>query len=443
MLDTHVQGLTVTTGPPISPSQNRVIIPKWHHVVIAPRTTPTTPFIVHQPIARPAATTTTAKTAEAPKKKEKKKKKEAAKPTEEVEKKKKHKKTSYDFSLAYSRFLHLENKNAESITIEGAGDCTYLLDAREYRTVIESARTVIDTNLSDFVIRKLKASREPHEPEEDYERIMDGKSIKSIKGGLIGLQHDLTKAEQRLKKGKSHDGDSSKDPKVIKKKIQKRKNELTTMRRVKFKVFALVNLCHLEKVLSEETTCPGCDEELPCCDSSCPHSKTLLSAIEREDDDMSSQEEEGLSRESSREESFCSSEYSSMDEMFDAMSGNESDDTGNNNENSMNEENSYDNDYSGSDSSDEPIVIKKRKKKDTPTPAATTAIEPTPTLPGPTAPTATTATNKRPLVIINDFSLPPRPLKKPKNTTVTTTNGVVIHMMAPGSIATAKEVIIL
>ena len=82
-------------------------------------------------------------------------------------------------------------------------------------------------------------------------------------------------------------------------------------------------LCELEMALKTSLECPGCGDELPCCDIECDYSRTLLSIVERTDANdaySDDHEEDEIDAELSIEEEYSSSEYDDVDEDMEGVS---------------------------------------------------------------------------------------------------------------------------
>jgi hypothetical protein len=199
----------------------------------------------------------------------------------------------------------LQGKNVE---FEGVDDVTYELSHKEFKKQYRKMA------IADSFVRSIVES--------------DEKRCESEMKKLENKRGDFLKSERRRIRSKttrSKENEEKEEFEIESSKIAKRMERLE---KAKLKSKGIGLLCELAWFLNRAPACPGCNDELPCCDVKCNYSNTLLSLIERTDNkDIYSDDEDEteLVTEESMDEEYWSSEYSSFDEEMVGRSQDEDD----------------------------------------------------------------------------------------------------------------------
>lgn len=190
----------------------------------------------------------------------------------------------------------------QAIVIEGRDGAQFEIDPKEFKKN-KDKMVIVDSAIAKIV------------KTDDRECSKQIRALEDEKGNVLKLtmMHESKRKETTK--------ELNERVVVINKKIER-------LKRAKIKSHDVALIYELTNVLCDYSECPNCDDDLPCCNSACPYSKTLLSVVERidEDEDEDEDESEESTEDPDIDEEFYSSEYSSMDEEMEGLSQESDDD---------------------------------------------------------------------------------------------------------------------
>lgn len=190
----------------------------------------------------------------------------------------------------------------QAVVIEGRDGAQFEIDPKEFKKN-KDKMVIVSSGIAKIV------------KTDDRECSKQIRALEDEKGNILKLT--MTHESKRKETTK----ELNERVVVIDKKIER-------LKRAKIKAHGVALIYELTNILRDYSECPNCDDDLPCCNSACPYSKTLLSVVERidEEDDEDEDESEESSEDPDADEEFSSSEYSSMDEEMEGLSQESDDD---------------------------------------------------------------------------------------------------------------------